>query len=204
MGKSILSRSHSNYLAQINIRMNERQEQTADVLGRLTVLGTIVLPMNIITGLWGMNCLVPGQDSHGLNWFFGSECLLYDFWCWAAGTLLRLSCSAFCFPSIFFAIVLHPVLDCSASNHYHRWDPPLSPLSCFSALPSSLSIPSTPLPSSTSHPPSPSPLDRPHGISTVPTSKEYHTDANGSPVSGSLLIFGILCYFIAKRVYGIV
>ncbi|KAI9838520.1 MAG: CorA metal ion transporter, partial [Sclerophora amabilis] len=68
--EKILSRSHSNYLAQINIRMNERQEQTADVLGRLTVLGTIVLPMNIITGLWGMNCLVPGQDVDSLTWFW--------------------------------------------------------------------------------------------------------------------------------------
>jgi len=52
--------------------MNERQEQTADVLGRLTVLGTIVLPMNIITGLWGMNVLVPGQDIENLNWFLSS------------------------------------------------------------------------------------------------------------------------------------
>ncbi|KHN96487.1 CorA family metal ion transporter [Metarhizium album ARSEF 1941] len=66
----ILARSHGNYLAQINIRMNERQEQTADVLGRLTVLGTIVLPMNIITGLWGMNVWVPGQQYEGdLSWF---------------------------------------------------------------------------------------------------------------------------------------
>ncbi|KAI9800160.1 MAG: magnesium and cobalt transport protein CorA [Piccolia ochrophora] len=72
--EQILSRSHSNYLAQINIRMNERQEQTADTLGRLTVLGTIVLPMNIITGLWGMNCLVPGQDVDSLNWFWGCGC----------------------------------------------------------------------------------------------------------------------------------
>ncbi|CAK7272784.1 CorA metal ion transporter [Sporothrix epigloea] len=63
--EKILSRSHGNYLAQINIRMNERQEQTADVLGKLTVLGTIVLPMNIITGLWGMNVWVPGQDGEG-------------------------------------------------------------------------------------------------------------------------------------------
>lgn len=68
--EKILSRSHSNYLAQINIQMNQRQEQTADVLGRLTVLGTIVLPMNIITGLWGMNVLVPGQDKGDLNWFW--------------------------------------------------------------------------------------------------------------------------------------
>ncbi|CUS08009.1 unnamed protein product [Tuber aestivum] len=76
--EKILSRSHSNYLAQINIKMNERQEQTADVLGRLTVLGTIVLPMNIITGLWGMNVLVPGQEIVNLNWF----------WCITAGLLV--------------------------------------------------------------------------------------------------------------------
>lgn len=69
----LLSRAHSNYLAQINIRMNERQEQTADVLGKLTVLGTIVLPMNIITGMWGMNVLVPGQDVDNLYWFWSSK-----------------------------------------------------------------------------------------------------------------------------------
>ncbi|KAE9578856.1 putative metal ion transporter [Colletotrichum fructicola] len=69
--EKILARSHGNYLAQINIRMNERQEQTADVLGKLTVLGTIVLPMNIITGLWGMNVWVPGQEYEGdLKWFW--------------------------------------------------------------------------------------------------------------------------------------
>ena len=51
--------------------MNERQEQTADVLGKLTVLGTIVLPMNVITGLWGMNVWVPGQSYEGdLTWFW--------------------------------------------------------------------------------------------------------------------------------------
>jgi Mg2+ and Co2+ transporter CorA len=52
---SLLSRAHSNYLAQINIRMNERAEKTNDVLSNLTVLGTIVLPMNIITGMWGVS-----------------------------------------------------------------------------------------------------------------------------------------------------
>ncbi|KAH8727868.1 hypothetical protein GQ44DRAFT_738041 [Phaeosphaeriaceae sp. PMI808] len=60
--ENLLSRAHSNYLAQINIRMNERQEKTSDILGKLTVLGTIVLPMNVIT--------VPGQDIENLNWFF--------------------------------------------------------------------------------------------------------------------------------------
>ncbi|KAI9807130.1 MAG: hypothetical protein M1825_005847 [Sarcosagium campestre] len=81
--EKILSRSHSNYLARISIRMNERQEQTADTLGRLTVLGTIVLPMNIITGLWGMNCLVPGQDVESLSWFWGltAGLIVFGFTC---------------------------------------------------------------------------------------------------------------------------
>ncbi|KAL8404232.1 hypothetical protein RB594_009188 [Gaeumannomyces avenae] len=69
--EKILARSHANYLAQINLRMNERQEETADILGKLTILGTIVLPMNLVTGLWGMNVWVPGQDMEGdLRWFF--------------------------------------------------------------------------------------------------------------------------------------
>lgn len=78
----ILSRAHSNYLAQINILMNERQEQTADVLGKLTVLGTIVLPMNIICGMWGMNVKVPGQDIDNLYWFWSSMLPLHHqgFW----------------------------------------------------------------------------------------------------------------------------
>jgi len=66
---SLLSRAHSNYLAQINIRTSERAEQTNDVLNKLTVLSTIVLPLNIVTGIWGMNCWIPGLES--VEWFFG-------------------------------------------------------------------------------------------------------------------------------------
>ena len=72
--EKLLSRAHSNYLAQITIRMNERQEQSADILGKLTVLGTIVLPMNIICGMWGMNVKVPGQEVDSLTWFWCSKC----------------------------------------------------------------------------------------------------------------------------------
>jgi magnesium transporter len=91
----ILARSHGNYLAQINIRMNERQELTADVLGKLTVLGTIVLPMNIITGLWGMNVWVPGQENEGdLTWF----------WCITAGLLF------FGFACFFIAKTLYRIV----------------------------------------------------------------------------------------------
>ncbi|KAK5168858.1 CorA metal ion transporter [Saxophila tyrrhenica] len=76
--ENLLSRAHSNYVAQINIRMNERAEQNADILGKLTVIGTIVLPMNIVTGMWGMNVYVPGQEyDDNLTWF----------WCITAGLL---------------------------------------------------------------------------------------------------------------------
>ncbi|KAI7829594.1 hypothetical protein BC939DRAFT_12095 [Gamsiella multidivaricata] len=68
--EKILSRSHSNYLAQINIEMTSASNETNDVLTKLTVLGSILLPMNLVTGLWGMNVPVPGQESDDLTWFF--------------------------------------------------------------------------------------------------------------------------------------
>ncbi|KAG0201735.1 CorA metal ion transporter [Mortierella sp. GBA30] len=66
----ILSRSHYNYLAHINIEMTSASNETNNVLTKLTVLGSIVLPMNLVTGLWGMNVPVPGQQSVGVLWFF--------------------------------------------------------------------------------------------------------------------------------------
>ncbi|KAG0669175.1 CorA metal ion transporter [Maudiozyma exigua] len=67
--EKLLSRSHSNYLAQINIDMTKVNNDMNDVLGKITILGTIVLPMNVITGLWGMNVIVPGQKEDSLRWF---------------------------------------------------------------------------------------------------------------------------------------
>ncbi len=60
--EKILSRSHSNYLAQISIEMTDANNQINDVLSKLTALGTVLIPMNLVTGLWGMNVRVPGQD----------------------------------------------------------------------------------------------------------------------------------------------
>ncbi|KAK4941852.1 CorA metal ion transporter [Elasticomyces elasticus] len=85
--ETLLSRAHGNYLAQVSIHMNERQEKTSDVLGKLTVLGTIVLPMNIVTGMFGGNFKVPGQEVDNLNWFWGTTAALLFFgiacyfWC---------------------------------------------------------------------------------------------------------------------------
>ncbi|KAJ4479188.1 hypothetical protein J3R30DRAFT_3475157 [Lentinula aciculospora] len=67
--EKILSRSHSNYLAQISIEMTEANNQINDVLSKLTALGTVLIPMNLVTGLWGMNVHVPGEDIPGYAWF---------------------------------------------------------------------------------------------------------------------------------------
>ncbi|KAL7422354.1 CorA metal ion transporter [Cryptotrichosporon argae] len=70
--EKILSRSHSNYLAQISIEMTDANNQINDVLSKLTALGTVLIPMNLVTGLWGMNVHVPGQDIEtGYAWFGG-------------------------------------------------------------------------------------------------------------------------------------
>ncbi|CAL1700340.1 unnamed protein product [Somion occarium] len=78
--EKILSRSHSNYLAQISIEMTDANNQINDVLSKLTALGTVLIPMNLVTGLWGMNVHVPGQDIEtGYAWFGGIVAVLSAF-----------------------------------------------------------------------------------------------------------------------------
>ncbi|KAI0340757.1 cora-domain-containing protein [Trametopsis cervina] len=77
--EKILSRSHSNYLAQISIEMTDANNQINDVLSKLTALGTVLIPMNLVTGLWGMNVNVPGQDVPGYAWFFSIIAVLAAF-----------------------------------------------------------------------------------------------------------------------------
>lgn len=67
--EKILSRTHSNYLAQISIEMTDANNQINEVLSKLTAIGTILIPMNLITGIWGMNVHVPGQNIDGFAWF---------------------------------------------------------------------------------------------------------------------------------------
>jgi magnesium transporter len=56
-----LIRAHSNYLAQINIEITLATNDTNDIANKLSVLGTVFLPLSLISGMWGMNVLVPGQ-----------------------------------------------------------------------------------------------------------------------------------------------
>ncbi|KAF2727718.1 magnesium transporter ALR1 [Polyplosphaeria fusca] len=69
--EKILSRSHSNYLAQISVDQVIQGNESNVQLGKVTVIATILVPLNFVCGLFGMNVHVPGQDSQSLGWFFG-------------------------------------------------------------------------------------------------------------------------------------
>ncbi|EZF33013.1 metal ion transporter [Trichophyton mentagrophytes] len=69
--EKMLSRSHGNYLAQVNVTNIMVGNRVNEVLSKITFLASILVPMNLICGLFGMNVHVPGQDSDELYWFFG-------------------------------------------------------------------------------------------------------------------------------------
>lgn len=66
-----LTRAHSNYLAQINIEHSQTSMKANEGMARLTAIASIIVPLNVITGLWGMNVKVPGGDQSDYAWFFG-------------------------------------------------------------------------------------------------------------------------------------
>lgn len=68
--EKMLSRSHSNYLAQISVDQVIQGNQSNITLGKVTVIATILVPLNLICGLFGMNVRVPGQDGSPA-WFYG-------------------------------------------------------------------------------------------------------------------------------------
>ncbi|KAF1812103.1 cora-domain-containing protein [Eremomyces bilateralis CBS 781.70] len=71
--EKILGRSHSNYIAQISLDSLTQGNRVNENLSKVTVLATIIVPLNIVTGLFGMNVRVPGQPEGvgTLGWFFG-------------------------------------------------------------------------------------------------------------------------------------
>ncbi|KAI9339461.1 hypothetical protein BD770DRAFT_222110 [Pilaira anomala] len=66
----ILGRAHRNYLGQISIELSLAGNTTNGVINRLTFFATIVVPLNLVGSLFGMNVQVPGGEKHDLVWFF--------------------------------------------------------------------------------------------------------------------------------------
>lgn len=69
--EKMLSRAHSNYLAQISIDGIAQGTSTNRVLSKITLLASIIVPLNVVTGLFGMNVMVPWKENENLAAFFG-------------------------------------------------------------------------------------------------------------------------------------
>ncbi|KAK9480478.1 hypothetical protein V1514DRAFT_171222 [Lipomyces japonicus] len=69
--EKILSRSHANYLAQLQVESFYSNNRVTQMFSKITLIGTILVPLNLITGLFGMNVTIPGENQGNLKWFFG-------------------------------------------------------------------------------------------------------------------------------------
>lgn len=69
--EKIFARSHTNYLAQLQVESFNANNKVTEMLGKVTMLGTMLVPLNIIPGLFGMNVKVPGGNQKSIAWFFG-------------------------------------------------------------------------------------------------------------------------------------
>ena len=68
----MLSRSHGNHLAQLSVDQIAQGTRANANLGRLTAVGTVLIPLNVVCGVFGMNVPVPGGVNEGeLYWFGG-------------------------------------------------------------------------------------------------------------------------------------
>ncbi|KAI9219421.1 cora-like Mg2+ transporter protein-domain-containing protein [Blastocladiella britannica] len=81
-----LARAHSNYLASISIEITQSNEAMNNVVAKLTILASVIVPLNLITGLFGMNVKVPWQDDDTEYWFWvivaGMAAFVGATWMW--------------------------------------------------------------------------------------------------------------------------
>lgn len=59
-----LNRSHSNYLTQISIEQTQASNSMNEVMKKLTAVTIILLPLQLVSGIWGMNIALPGQKQN--------------------------------------------------------------------------------------------------------------------------------------------
>lgn len=71
--EQLLSRLHNNFLAQINVDHIASGNRVNKILGKVTLIASIIVPLNVVTGLFGMNVPVPGNPTmaHNYGWFGG-------------------------------------------------------------------------------------------------------------------------------------
>lgn len=77
--EKMLSRSHSNYLAALSIDNINQGNRANEVLSKITLLASVLVPLNLVCGLFGMNVQVPFQDVKTLYPWGGIVAFLFVF-----------------------------------------------------------------------------------------------------------------------------
>lgn len=89
--EKMLARAHTNHLSQVQLAHIELGGHSNVLLGKITVLATILVPLNLIAGLFGMNVNVPGGDASGLGWWFGIVGVILTFSAVCVGMMKKLN-----------------------------------------------------------------------------------------------------------------
>eukprot|EP00475_Leptophrys_vorax_P029095 TRINITY_DN4246_c0_g2_i2.p1 TRINITY_DN4246_c0_g2~~TRINITY_DN4246_c0_g2_i2.p1 ORF type:complete len:616 (+),score=145.60 TRINITY_DN4246_c0_g2_i2:20-1867(+) len=75
ISNEVLTSLESTYLAKVSIEMSQSANEVNEVMKKLTLFASIVVPMTFITGVFGMNISIPwetpGDDTGTLDAFFG-------------------------------------------------------------------------------------------------------------------------------------
>ena len=70
-----LKLSQNTYQMSIDTKMTESSEKLDKLMRQFSLISVIFLPLNVIAGIWGMNCYVPYRDVDpsvdNLNCFWG-------------------------------------------------------------------------------------------------------------------------------------
>ena len=72
MANEMVNNTSSLYLAMISIEIAATDQKMNEAMKCFGAVATIMLPLTVITGLWGMNVQVPGQTGiapDGNLWF---------------------------------------------------------------------------------------------------------------------------------------
>lgn len=88
--EKMLARAHTNHLSQVQLAHIEMGGRSNVLLGKITVLATILVPLNLVAGLFGMNVHVPGEDAGGLGWWFGIVGVILTFSAICVGVMKKL------------------------------------------------------------------------------------------------------------------
>ena len=68
--KKMLPQSHANYFAALSIDQIQQGNHANEALGRITLLASVLVPLNVISGLFGMNVPLPLRDSDSFTaWY---------------------------------------------------------------------------------------------------------------------------------------